>query len=401
MKIRLPFRLLTLLLAATSLAFLFAAPNQAHARQDRGKFGSGALLKKLFGNDRSDSEDKAKAEKAAALAKEIAEKEKNLAQRSREKLEATRLQMQRDAERVQQKLKQTFGGSIGDAPRTSDDSTDPEQNKTISNVPIIKAGPGMSSVLESNKRPYPVRNASSPKVPNNMGQVTPSPLSVGPRNQPRVRPEATATPAGTSEVDPNSRTFGILADQQHNGKGIRVQQVAANSLAQSIGIKPGDVLQSIAGLDLSEVSEIDGITKVLQDDDQFEIYFTRNGKTVSKVMSLDGQIAPATEPNQPANASVVDFPGTPTTSLSDETPLYPTANRQPDRNASPTTPADLRVQQLEQTLKSQQAIIRRLEQQIDQLKSNRNINVESAPPTLNLETPLPELELDLDLTSPN
>jgi len=403
MKIRFQLHLLNLLLAAATFSLAMTTPGQAYAIQDRGSFGNGTILKRLFGNDRSDAEkkDKKKDNGAETLAKDLAEKEKKLAQRSREIFEATREQMQRDAERVQQKLKQSFGGSIGDNPNTDPSGSAAKTNPTLvnasnrNNVPIGQTGPGISSVLESTRQRNRLGNPDAVDVPQN-------PLSIGPKNQPRIRPET--TPAdGFSQTDPTSQTFGILADPNYKGKGIRVQKVTKNSLAQSIGIQPGDVLQSIAGLDLNEVADIDGISRVLQADDQFEIYFTRNGSSASKMMTFNGPVASTSASTAKDDAAIVDFPTTPEiqrswagTSNNVQT-IGDNKSRVTVRNVSTANaaPAEQRVQQLEQSLRAQQEIIRRLEREIDQLKSKADNRQEMTPPNPNLQAPLPELELDL------
>lgn len=60
--------------------------------------------------------------------------------------------------------------------------------------------------------------------------------------------------------------------------GLRILSVKTRSVAEKIGLRAGDVLVSVAGLEIEHVQEIDSLVEVLEAGDAFEIEFLRQGK---------------------------------------------------------------------------------------------------------------------------
>jgi len=140
-------------------------------------------------------------------------------------------------------------------------------------------------------------------------------LELGPRNQPRVPVLSSSGPASQRGAEPrrieDPRTtlrqpisdpvggsadlgrvnqspgaFGVIMDEKAVGPGIKVRQVRPRSMAAHIGLRPGDVIKTIAGLDIAAVEEIDSLVEVLEPEDQFEIVYLRDGKPQSQLFSV-------------------------------------------------------------------------------------------------------------------
>ena len=163
------------------------------------------------------------------------------------------------------------------------------------------------------------------------GRITDNPLGLdprynlappGPRNQPRVpsRPSSATvgsgalgstssgaigdgnlervTPTRVAESDSVRRSvsesleieevappqagygaFGIMAEEPSPTRpGLKILSVKTRSVAEKIGLRAGDVLVSVAGLEIEHVQEIDSLVEVLEAGDAFEIEFLRQGK---------------------------------------------------------------------------------------------------------------------------
>jgi hypothetical protein len=73
--------------------------------------------------------------------------------------------------------------------------------------------------------------------------------------------------------------FGIMAEEPSPTRpGLRILSVKTRSVAEKIGLTAGDVLVSVAGLEIEHVQEIDSLVEVLEAGDAFEIEFLRQGK---------------------------------------------------------------------------------------------------------------------------
>lgn len=396
----------------------------AHPLQERPKLGNGALLKRIFGGERNDSPSPASSRNQKP---EADSPDNTPAARAKAKLDEARKQFQADAARMQQQLQKRIAGeSPNDAASPASPASAAAPAAPVADT--LGDQNDFQSVLES-RAALNVANASPPIRSINDRSFS-SPAELGPQNQPRPGQNKTNLPAAA--LDPSntaartgalSQGFGVEHSPGFKGQGVQVRRVAPGSIADSLGVQQGDVIKSVAGVELSTIEEIDSLTKILQPEDQFEVFFERNGKTVSKMMSLAGSNRSA-----PGNATVpILAPETvPELSIPEfglaDAPLPPRQSSlnlegRPVSSARPgvRSAADPRVEQLQRSVRDQQEIIARLQnqlatlrqQQSEELPQQRPLNrgnsirakepaVEPAP--LNLE-PAPAV-IELELTPP-
>jgi S1-C subfamily serine protease len=119
-----------------------------------------------------------------------------------------------------------------------------------------------------------------------------------PKNQPRVPAEPTYAspprplPSSIEETEerrpPQPATFGafgIIVDSDETS-GLLITSVKPKSLAAHIGLRSGDLIKNVAGLDVSVVEEIDSLVEVLEPEDEFEITFVRDRKSQTQAFSI-------------------------------------------------------------------------------------------------------------------
>lgn len=303
---------------------LLLSQTQLHAAQQRNdekqKFGNGALLRRMFGSG----------EAAKDSAKQSLEKARTA---QKEALEATRRRISSDAE----KLKETLGFKQPAENREEAEKKAAVNRNSGPASPALEPrnqfapqAPQRRSIADDSRertpataisRATPRTNGPNQAKPNALPGGAPNRLetqsrnlqvpefSIGdnapaPRNQPRVptQPTFAATPPATADLKhradasilemeenkPQSKTFGafgvIVADDAT--AGLRIQSVKQKSVAASIGLRQGDTIKSIAGLDVTAVEEIDSLVEVLEPEDEFEIVFIRDGKSQTETFSI-------------------------------------------------------------------------------------------------------------------
>ncbi len=298
--------------------------SQTHAAQqkkndDQLKIGNGALLRRIFGN--SDTA-KPNAEKSRPTQKDA--------------FEATRKRIANDTERLKEKLgfKQ---------PSESDEDRATAQNAAGSSSvadPRAQFAPQMPnrrSISDQLRNPTPATptagnirppstteparlySGSPPSARQPSGMPSPNSVprlaisddrlsdnrlsdnrlsdnNVAPRNQPRVPTQPTyATPRAeaslpTFDVEGPTPTpvtfgaFGIIVDAK--ATGLLIKAVKPKSVAAHIGLRPGDTIKNVAGLEVSVVEEIDSLVEVLEPEDEFEITYIRDGKPKTDSFSI-------------------------------------------------------------------------------------------------------------------
>lgn len=380
-----------LLLPILLLVAVLAAPSPAFAFQKL-KIGNGALLKKMFGG-RDDRDDKPKdrepererePEKKApwydfeAARKNRSEPRQPLAAPGRESFEQTRKRLEDDARRMQDELRQKLAAPFQRPPASAQRNAADALTGRPTPVDPPTGPRSMASVLDgTNRKPEPLVRSGMQR-------------SVGPQNQPRIsaqtrRPTEQPDPIPTQgttldSVGGGDPGFGV-AGKSLGKRGIQVTQVQPGSAAESIGIRPGDVLENVAGLELSSVEEIDAITNVLQPEDQFEVAFRRDGKPETRMLS--GNQIPE-KAGRRANPPPIS-----------QTPLR--GEGQTARSLAGNSSNQTEIVRLQQQIESQQRTIRELRAKLQQqasiapLPSPEN----TAPAALD-----DELSLELNLEPP-
>lgn len=366
------------LLPALLILVCLTLPGDAFGFQKL-KIGNGALLRKMFGG-RDDDPSPKKAEKPPAKAAEKKAESKLPfgSSMSRSAFEETRRKLEEDARRMQDDLRNRFK-----SPFSTNRETSPQ-------VPTPASPQAMKSVMSGQAAQ---RNTAQPLVRSGI-----TPRDAGPQNQPRVtaesrRPRTPTTPPQLTFDQPapaqqppgglpTGPGFGVIGTTAAGG-GIQVRQVKPGSAAESIGIRPGDLLENVAGLDLSAVEEIDAITNVMQDGDQFEVAFRRNGQRQSRMLSgaaiAQTPAPPQDRQNWPQHRSSDSLPLQPISSRNTSGRLTPPSSQfepmiqrpHPETEMRPTPPTNSsQVEKMQEQLEQQQRTIQQLQQQ---LKNQRAI----------------------------
>lgn len=298
---------------------LQAAPQNKKA-DDKLKIGNGAILRRMFGD--------------AESAKKSVEKAKTA---QKEALESTRQRINNETERLKEKLgfKQPSTDSEEGDVGVDQSSASRDPNRTNpTNEPRRQFSPQLPnnrlSISDQRRNQTPATAASgivpptSPSSarskpgavkPGSPPSALPTPMEVprllisdetpSPRNQPRVPNQPTfaaplaPTPFQTpgipgpmpaeevSDPQPQPATFGafgIIVDAK--ATGLLIKAVKPKSVAAHIGLRPGDTIKNVAGLDVSVVEEIDSLVEVLEPEDEFEITFLRDGKPQTDSFSI-------------------------------------------------------------------------------------------------------------------
>lgn len=342
------------------------------------KIGNGALLRKMFGG-RDDEATPKKAEKPPAKATDKKGESKLPfgSSMSRSAFEETRRKLEEDARRMQEDLRNRFKSPFSTNRETSPQPPSPTSSQS------------MRSVLSAQPTN---RNVPQPLVRSGI-----TPRDAGPENQPRVtaesrRPRTPSTPSQlpvppltTAQQAPRGLPagpgFGVIGISATGG-GIQVRQIKPGSAAESIGIQPGDILENVAGLDLSAVEEIDAITNVMQEGDQFEVAFRRNGKPQSRTLSgaavAQLPAPPRDRQNWPQHRSSDSLPLQPASSRNTTGRLTPPSSQfdpliqrmQPGTGSRPTpTTVSPQVLKMQEQLQQQQRTIQQLQQQLKRQQS--------------------------------
>ncbi|MBL8889682.1 MAG: PDZ domain-containing protein [Planctomycetaceae bacterium] len=297
-----------------------------HAVQQRNdekvKIGNGALLRRMFGaGDAAKDSAKQSLEKARTAQKEA--------------LDATRQRLSSDAEKLKEKLglKQPDENTAqAEAPPADQSKGEPAKRALEPRNQFAPKAPQRRSIADDTRERTPATaisgatprtnlsnsletkpNASSSGAPNRLKtqarDVQVPELSItdaapAPRNQPRVPAQPTfATPPPATSIasqgtdvpavemedpKPQPKTFGafgvIVSDDV--AEGLRIKAVKPKSVAANIGLRPGDTIKNVAGLDVTVVEEIDSLVEVLEPEDEFEITFSRDGKPQTQNFSI-------------------------------------------------------------------------------------------------------------------
>ena len=280
---------------------------QQKRSEDSPKFGNGALLRRMFG----DSE----------TAKQNAE---NARTKQKEAFEATRQRIASDTERLKEKLG-FKPAEDGDKAPAADPKTSRSNTATEPRAQFAPQPPNRLSITDQSRNltpATPTAGNARPQTPMSRtnsasgtglrppgGLPTPNVLSPspvprlaisddppGPRNQPRVPSQPTfAAPPTTPPLpsydveDPKPTpvtfgAFGIIVDTK--ASGLLIKAVKPKSVAAHIGLRQGDTIKNVAGLDVTGVEEIDSLVEVLEPEDEFEITYIRDGKPTTESFSV-------------------------------------------------------------------------------------------------------------------
>jgi hypothetical protein len=289
---------------------LFAA--QQKSNDDKLKIGNGAILRRLFGDAESN---KQKMEKARTAQKETFDATRQRlaseTERLKEKLgfkqpaekEEPRDEEPTIAERNPVRNSSTVEPRSQFAPQAPNrlSISDQARNRTPATPAAAIVRPP-AQPLNTQGRAAPNRPATNPPSANQVPRLVISDDAPAPRNQPRVpsQPTFVSPPAGTTatnsstlEVEDPKPTpatfgaFGIIVDAK--ASGLLIKAIKPKSVAATIGLRPGDQITNVAGLDVTAVEEIDSLVEVLEPEDEFEITFYRDGKTQTETFSIPKQ----------------------------------------------------------------------------------------------------------------
>ncbi len=216
---------------------------------------------------------------------------------------------------------------------------------------------------------------------NSQSGRQPTPISNSPNTRSQFGPASNAAP-GPSAV-PNRNGFGFNVTVSDKGQ-LFVSQVDRQGNAAEAGVRQGDRIEEIGGIESNTVLEFEEIAKIMQQGDQMEFKISRNGQD-SKVMVQYGN---ARQPEPEAASSSIELPNAnsnrednrsydfapPLSASSRSKSVLDSPAPRNNRKAQPVSQnfsdqADARnVQQLEQTIANQNREIQNLQREIGQLR---------------------------------
>lgn len=194
-------------------------------------------------------------------------------------------------------------------------------------------------------------------------------------------PMRNARPTNTSATGPTQRLIAPSKIGAATGFGVIVQTAKNNDLVVTrvhpqgngvqAGLRPGDILKTVGGVDLTSIEEYDQITKGLGGGDQMEFEVVRRGRK-EKAMVTYGTI-PA-DPADPAVAAASDHVRS--TVSTQDAPSVLDNNSQPGVRVSRlprSAPSVVAVKteterRMAQTIESQRAKMERMEQELEMLR---------------------------------
>ncbi len=205
----------------------------------------------------------------------------------------------------------------------------------------------------------------------------PTPEFAAPRLPEYRQPETTN--AGRPQQVPAG--FGIVLVEQKDR--LVVAEITPDSNAAQAGLRRGDVITQIGGVDISTLDEFDEITRLMQNGDQIEFEFARNGKTSKVSVSYGspeqvGDELPASQVTESRSAGIDDNSNDfapprvatqRTNSILDSTSGSSRTTVGPPRgDANNSDSAEL--QALRRTVEEQRRTIERLENELKRLQNN-------------------------------
>jgi len=109
----------------------------------------------------------------------------------------------------------------------------------------------------------------------------------------RIEPLTVALPANTAQPAPpaakqkRTASLGTVPDFSYQGKGVRVDNVIADSPAQQAGLQTGDILTRLAGQPISDLASYASILRTLKAGEKVELQFQRDNeiKTVDVTLT--------------------------------------------------------------------------------------------------------------------
>lgn len=424
---------LTSWLLVTSLAGVCC--QESHGWQKRRqRFGNGALLRRIFGNDKDDEEKQKKQDK-----KNSSSLLKNNEDQFRKKIERAKRELDQKIKRLQRKVADKF--SV-DPRELENDRRQPELARPTEldengrGLPLdhgrtadrsfsslsAKGSPAKaksvlgSSIPDHDIQRYKKLSSRSSSVPTKrsagIANVKPS-YGTGPgedSNQ-TVIPKLYVNPnglvsnqeevsrkskgsfgtsrGGYSQSLQSSKLFGINVQVDFAKSALKILAVSPRSHAKKYGLRQGDLIVEVAGAKPTHIEDVDSLLRILGPDEQFELDLIRNGKRVTKLIN-----GPE-EGSKKSTAPSLNWP--PKVSVSSQ--------RQFDKQSA--TGNGLRptgvhqqtsdIQKLRSELAAKEARIRLLESQLK--NSQKASGGSSFKPLLKSRKEASEMELELD--SPN
>lgn len=239
-------------------------------------------------------------------------------------------------------------------------------------------------------------NTPTPQKQNPQASRAPTPIGTGASSketapsrepgknygQPGNRPNQQRPTAKRS--GPAKRGFGFTVAMNDKEK-LYVSQVAPGSNAAEAGIRRGDRVQEIGGIEANSVQEFDEIAKIMQAGDQMEFKILRGGR--DQKLNVQYGEAPAPDKNQLSSNSAdvrknagqnkrYDFapPRDAESVLDSPIPqnqprsIRPASQRQPVSQRLTDQVDSRQIEQMQKTINQQSGQIQRLQREIKQLR---------------------------------
>jgi Skp family chaperone for outer membrane proteins len=339
----------------------------------------GRLLKRLRDDLRGEDDEKTKAEKAA-------EKEKARLEKAQREM-AEREQAQREKA---QKQASRFGAQPNLAQRDRPNASEFSGSADRASLPALGSNPERAPSRDPRSIAVRETLGDTPEFGRESTAVFRDPVSGASVSRDSATPQTAVAGSPTG--------FGLMLIVE--GQRVVVADVDRQGNAFAAGIRKGDLIEKIGGLEIQTIEEFDQIAGMLKGGDQVEMVFSRRGKSDSAEVAfgtLEGgiespegeRVSSATAPrSQSATAAdlfappLQNLPSNSSVSGADRG-MQSVLDNQIQSSLTPRSPisgTDGDIQSLQQTIQQQQQQINALQKQLDAMRERSSRNSGIDPP---------------------
>lgn len=208
-----------------------------------------------------------------------------------------------------------------------------------SKTPPKKPSQSKKPTAAKDKTPTPAKPKAKKPATNEVGSGK-APTTARPNNpkQPELVQGENASFEATRSNEKTTKGFGMLVQKQ--GDQLVVTAVDPKGNAHDSGLRRGDKIAKIGGVELKSLNEYNDIADILREGDQIEMHFERKGNSKKALV----QLGKAPDPNEVAPGKTVE----PIELTTGTKPRSATAGTKPSGNQSYLNTIQRQQQQIEQ-----------------------------------------------------